>query len=89
MSYIFATDPLIVKRLLKWTINKQGYDKIGSYWGIVLDKNKIVPVWTFELYYQATGNKLWVDETVRAKNKTEAKKKIKARFPAVKKFVLD
>lgn len=84
MSYVFATDqPLIVKRLQKWTINKQGYDKIGSYWGIG------VPVWTFDLVFVTTGNKLQVDDTVRAKNKTEAKKKIKARFPSVKRFVLD
>ena len=84
MSYVFATDQaLICRRLQRWNIRKDGYDTLGSYWGTGL------PVFTFELYFQATGNKLQVDDAIRAKNKTEAKKKIKARFPAVKRFVLD
>jgi hypothetical protein len=83
MTYIFATEqPLTVRHLQKWRINKHGYDSIGSYWGAG------VPVWTYELYFPS-GRKLYASEAVRARTKTEAKRKIKERFPAVKKFVLN
>ena len=84
MTYVVATEqPLVCKNLTKWRISKHGYDSIGSYWGVG------DPVWTFDLYFQPSGNKFHIDTTMRARTKTEAKKKIKARFPAVKKFVLD
>jgi hypothetical protein len=82
VGYIFATDQaLICKRLTKWTINKQGYDTLKSYWGVG------VPVWTYDLYFLKSNNKFHADTAIRAKTKREAKAKIKAMYPGVKRFV--